>query len=177
MSQKFSSRLLIITIGIMFAMLSSRRAILNFGEKFDQTGWFQGVKRPKFWCRQFGFSRRPPETRRYGRFSGSREANYRVVHLVILVILTIANMFVRMCCSGLPRGGCYEASESPKHCQTLPGKLPPATLKISFKRMRNHCFVLILWKMLSWWESILGDGDKVDAVSGLRVCSKWRNFR
>ena len=42
---------------------------------FHQSGRFQGVRRPKFRCgrsRQFDFSRCPPETGRYGRFSAPK---------------------------------------------------------------------------------------------------------
>ena len=45
------------------------------GPFFHQSGRFQGVERAKFRCRRshlFGFSRRWPESGRFGRFSGPR---------------------------------------------------------------------------------------------------------
>ena len=56
------------------------------GPFFNQSGQFQGVKRPKFRCRrsrQFDFSRCPPETGRFGRFSGPRGPKWSV-HFLLL---------------------------------------------------------------------------------------------
>ena len=51
------------------------------GPFFHQSGRFQGVRRPKFRCgrsRQFDFSRCPPETGHFGRFSGPRGPKWRI---------------------------------------------------------------------------------------------------
>ena len=50
------------------------------GPFFHQSGRFQGVRRPKFRCgrsRQFDFSRCPPETGHFGRFSGPRGPKWK----------------------------------------------------------------------------------------------------
>ena len=52
-----------------------RRKPGRSGPFFHQSGRFQGVERAKFRCRRsrlFGFSRRWPESGRFGRFSGPR---------------------------------------------------------------------------------------------------------
>ena len=51
------------------------------GPFMHQSGWFQGVKSPKCWCRRsrrFGFSRWWPETGRFARFSGPRGPKWSV---------------------------------------------------------------------------------------------------
>ena len=56
------------------------------GPFFHQSGRFQGVERAKFRCRRshlFGFSRRWPESGRFGRFSGPRGPKWRI-HLLTL---------------------------------------------------------------------------------------------
>ena len=58
-----------------------RRKSAVAGPFFHQSGWFQGVRRPKFRCgrsRQFDFSRCTPETGRFGRFSGPRGPKWSV---------------------------------------------------------------------------------------------------
>merc|ERR1711894_380085 len=58
-----------------------RRKWAVAGPFFHQSGRFQGVRRPKFWCgrsRQFDFYRCPPETGRFGRFSGPRGPKWSV---------------------------------------------------------------------------------------------------
>ena len=58
-----------------------RRKWAVAGPFFHQFGRFQGVKRPKFRCRRsrrFGFSRRWPETGRFGRFSGPRGPKWNI---------------------------------------------------------------------------------------------------
>ena len=58
-----------------------RRKWAVAGPFFHQSGQFQGVRRPKFRCgrsRQFDFSRCPPETGRFGRFSGPRGPKWSV---------------------------------------------------------------------------------------------------
>ena len=50
------------------------------GPFFHQSGRFQGVERAKFRCRRshlFGFSRRWPESGRFGRFSGPRGPKWK----------------------------------------------------------------------------------------------------
>jgi hypothetical protein len=56
------------------------------GPFFHQSGRFQGVERAKFRCRRshlFGFSRRWPESGRFGRFSGPRGPKWKT-HLLTL---------------------------------------------------------------------------------------------
>ena len=57
-----------------------RRKTGRSGPFFHQSGRFQGVERAKFRCRRshlFGFSRRWPESGRFGRFSGPRGPTWR----------------------------------------------------------------------------------------------------
>ena len=57
-----------------------RRKTGRSGPFFHQSGRFQGVERAKFRCRRsrlFGFSRRWPESGRFGRFSGPRGPKWR----------------------------------------------------------------------------------------------------
>ena len=63
-----------------------RRKTGRSGPFFHQSGRFQGVERAKLWCRRshlFGFSRRWPESGRFGRFSGPRGPKWRI-HLLTL---------------------------------------------------------------------------------------------
>ena len=58
-----------------------RRKTGRSGPFFHQSGRFQGVERAKFRCRRshlFGFSRRWPESGRFGRFSGPRGPKWSV---------------------------------------------------------------------------------------------------
>ena len=57
-----------------------RRKTGRSGPFFHQSGRFQGVEQAKFRCRRshlFGFSRRWPESGRFGRFSGPRGPKWR----------------------------------------------------------------------------------------------------
>ena len=63
-----------------------RRKTGRSGPFFHQSGRFQGVERAKFRCRRshlFGFSRRWPESGRFGRFSGPRGPKWKT-HLLTL---------------------------------------------------------------------------------------------
>ena len=58
-----------------------RRKTGRSGPFFHQSGRFQGVERAKFRCRRshlFGFSRRWPESGRFGRFSGPRGPKWNI---------------------------------------------------------------------------------------------------
>ena len=73
---------------------------------------FQGVKRPKFWCRQFGFSRRWPESGSFGSFLGPRGPKWNIHFL---------HLTQKERCTG--RAECIQVTLFPHDCWVFEAKM------------------------------------------------------